>query len=320
VAPKNPYSSPAREQHPVEVTKVWPNAPLPSPTPLPGKTTETTPTSEARGCPSSRCKPASRRPVKGWASCLRMEDRSRRPPLSLVRAVVPSPRRKFTLPQTPVIDPGPRGNSSRARLAPKRIGPSELRDVFAGDDAGALVPTEDPPGGRGSSKTARLEDPLPDFREINSRGNGGPMFEWCTGCLRLLPVEAFAGGASRVRCRSCRAEANRQWRAQNPEAVRAYNESRRIAPRECTCVDCGAVFTAGKRGPANPLRLLPCEIEAALSASAACLRSVRRFVSFEVRGAADVRAIVRRDLERAAQAREDGGLTANLCRRGRCAR
>jgi hypothetical protein len=41
---KNPYSSPAREQHPVEVTKVWPNQVTPSPTPLPGKTTKTTPT------------------------------------------------------------------------------------------------------------------------------------------------------------------------------------------------------------------------------------------------------------------------------------
>jgi hypothetical protein len=44
VADKNPYSSPAREQHPVEVTKVWPNQVTPSPTPLPGTTTKTTPT------------------------------------------------------------------------------------------------------------------------------------------------------------------------------------------------------------------------------------------------------------------------------------
>jgi hypothetical protein len=32
---KNPYSTPAREQHPVEVTKVWPNAVTPSSTPSP---------------------------------------------------------------------------------------------------------------------------------------------------------------------------------------------------------------------------------------------------------------------------------------------
>jgi hypothetical protein len=44
VAPKNPYSSPAREQHPVEVTKVWPNQVKPSPTPLPGKSTKKSPT------------------------------------------------------------------------------------------------------------------------------------------------------------------------------------------------------------------------------------------------------------------------------------
>jgi hypothetical protein len=34
-----------------------------------------------------------------------------------------------------------------------------LRDVFAGDDAGAVVPIEDPPGEGGSSKTVRLVDP-----------------------------------------------------------------------------------------------------------------------------------------------------------------
>jgi hypothetical protein len=44
MAPKNPYSGPAREQHPVEVTKTWANAVTPSPTPLPGTTTKTTPT------------------------------------------------------------------------------------------------------------------------------------------------------------------------------------------------------------------------------------------------------------------------------------
>jgi hypothetical protein len=103
-------------------------------------------------------------------------------------------------------------------------------------------------GDGGSSKTEASEDPLADFREINSRGYSG-VTEWCTGCQQWLAVEAFAGAADRVRCGSCRAEVNRRWRAQNPEAVAAYNESRRIGPRECTCVDCGAVFTAGKRGP-----------------------------------------------------------------------
>jgi hypothetical protein len=39
---KTPSDS-RREQHPVEVTKVWPNAVTPSPTPLPGQTTKTSP-------------------------------------------------------------------------------------------------------------------------------------------------------------------------------------------------------------------------------------------------------------------------------------
>jgi hypothetical protein len=44
VAAKNPYSTPNREQHPVEVTKVWPNAVTPSPTPLPATTSKKSPT------------------------------------------------------------------------------------------------------------------------------------------------------------------------------------------------------------------------------------------------------------------------------------
>ena len=44
MAEKNPYSGPGREQHPIEVTKVWPNAVMPSTTPLPGQTSKKTPT------------------------------------------------------------------------------------------------------------------------------------------------------------------------------------------------------------------------------------------------------------------------------------
>jgi hypothetical protein len=45
MANQNPYSTPARQQHPTEVTKVWPNAVTPtSSTPLPATTTKTTPT------------------------------------------------------------------------------------------------------------------------------------------------------------------------------------------------------------------------------------------------------------------------------------
>jgi hypothetical protein len=79
------------------------------------------------------------------------------------------------------------------------------------------------------------------------------MTGWCTGCLRHLPASAFraCGSEADSKCRACHAETHREWRARNPEAVAAYNEARRIGPRECTCVVCGAVFTAGERGPAS---------------------------------------------------------------------
>jgi hypothetical protein len=44
MAKQNPYSTPARQQHPTVLVKVWPNAVTPSPTPLPGQTSKTTPT------------------------------------------------------------------------------------------------------------------------------------------------------------------------------------------------------------------------------------------------------------------------------------
>jgi len=72
--------------------------------------------------------------------------------------------------------------------------------------------------------------------------------QWCCGCMQWLPLEAFmvqSGVAGR--CRSCRAEHLRQWRAANPEYVAAYNERRRIGIRERQYVTCGARFTAGKR-------------------------------------------------------------------------
>ena len=40
----NPANDERRAQHPVEVTKVWPNAVTPSTTPLPGATTKKSPT------------------------------------------------------------------------------------------------------------------------------------------------------------------------------------------------------------------------------------------------------------------------------------
>ena len=37
----------------------------------------------------------------------------------------------------------------------------------------------------------------------------------------------------------------------NPEAVAAYNEARRVGPRQRECVACGAGFMAGERGPTS---------------------------------------------------------------------
>jgi hypothetical protein len=58
-------------------------------------------------------------------------------------------------------------------------------------------------------------------------------------------------GLADSKCRACHAEANREWRARNPEAVAAYNEARRIGPRQARCVACGASFRAGQRGPVS---------------------------------------------------------------------
>jgi hypothetical protein len=75
--------------------------------------------------------------------------------------------------------------------------------------------------------------------------------EWCPGCRQYPPLEAFAVPSGVAgRCRSCRGQYVRQWRERNPEAVAAYNEARRLGPRERKCIECSIVFLAGKRGPA----------------------------------------------------------------------
>ena len=40
---KHPYSTPAREQHPVDVVKEWPSKVTPGKTPLPSKSTKKSP-------------------------------------------------------------------------------------------------------------------------------------------------------------------------------------------------------------------------------------------------------------------------------------
>jgi hypothetical protein len=79
---------------------------------------------------------------------------------------------------------------------------------------------------------------------------------WCCGHMAWLPLSAFrlnpmSRSGVESRCRRCRSDASRQWREQNAEHVERYNASRRVGPRERACVDCGARFTAGLRGPAS---------------------------------------------------------------------
>lgn len=75
---------------------------------------------------------------------------------------------------------------------------------------------------------------------------------WCCRCRRYrAPEDFFPRQPEFSYCRSCRSEIAKEWRERNPEAVAAYNAARRIGPRERECVDCGASFTAGERGPAG---------------------------------------------------------------------
>src|SRR5215218_4402537 len=80
----------------------------------------------------------------------------------------------------------------------------------------------------------------------------------CTRCQGWLALEAFRvnrradpWGHSVGRdswCRSCHAEATREWREANPDRIEAYNERRRQAYRQAnplperTCVVCGRPF------------------------------------------------------------------------------
>jgi hypothetical protein len=64
-----------------------------------------------------------------------MEDRSRRPPLITGAGSGSFAAKEVHPAADPSNSPGPRGNSSRARLVPKRIGRCEfvdLRDVLRG--------------------------------------------------------------------------------------------------------------------------------------------------------------------------------------------
>jgi hypothetical protein len=106
-------------------------------------------------------------------------------------------------------------------------------------------------GERDPSKAAMHRDPGPGSRGTHWRENSAEE-KWCTGCLQTRPIcEFMLPWREADRCRSCRAEPGRRWRERNPEAVAAYNESRRIGPREGQCDECGESFTAGQRGPVS---------------------------------------------------------------------
>jgi hypothetical protein len=126
--------------------------------------------------------------------------------------------------------------------------------------------TKDPKGGGIPRRRKGVQnDPWPAFRERNTRRNLAVGFlgvifvrsradeSWCCRCQKWLALESFhlREGGVESWCRRCHAEANREWRANNREWVEAYNEARRIGPRERDCVDCGSAFTAGLRGPAS---------------------------------------------------------------------
>jgi hypothetical protein len=78
--------------------------------------------------------------------------------------------------------------------------------------------------------------------------------KWCPSCRRWLRVEAFRPNPN-LRdgidswYRACHAQANRDWREKNPDAVAAYNAERRRDYREAhplptrPCVVCGKLTT-----------------------------------------------------------------------------
>jgi DNA-directed RNA polymerase subunit RPC12/RpoP len=73
-------------------------------------------------------------------------------------------------------------------------------------------------------------------------------YKRCSRCQAILPLEAFAPNPKLAvgldsQCRECHREATREWRARNPDAVEAYNASRRIVHPPRQCVTCGATFT-----------------------------------------------------------------------------
>jgi hypothetical protein len=114
------------------------------------------------------------------------------------------------------------------------------------------VPTRRTRPGRGRQRATSVNDPAPGFRERNAREKVA-RGKWCCSCRSWLPVEAFRPshryrGGLDTWCKACHAQANRDWRERNPEAVAAYNAARRREYREAhplpsrPCVVCGEPF------------------------------------------------------------------------------
>ena len=74
----------------------------------------------------------------------------------------------------------------------------------------------------------------------------------CTRCKKWLPREAFRANA-RLKsglnswCRECVVRRTQQWRAEHPEHAEQYNAARRVTPQSKRCVECGDVFTPGRK-------------------------------------------------------------------------
>ncbi len=91
------------------------------------------------------------------------------------------------------------------------------------------------------------------FREKHTRQEGCGVLTYvdrdhrrCIRCRQALPLAAFPPSNTYdglgPRCRECRRELNRLWREQNPDAIAAHNEARRIPPTKLTCTECGSEF------------------------------------------------------------------------------
>ena len=89
--------------------------------------------------------------------------------------------------------------------------------------------------------------PEPGVEKLNGK--------WCCRCRQWLSPDAFRPNPNYTSgldswCRSCHADAVREWRAKNPDYVERYNAERRAEYRaehplhERPCVVCGKPFGA----------------------------------------------------------------------------